>query len=259
MKILRSLASLLIIALLSGCGNNDKNPDARDEKNPSIRKALSQIEARQFGEALMTLEDALEKNPDLARAHLEAAHICRSAPDDLDYPRAIYHYEQYLAKRPDTQKAPLIQKWINQAQVNFVDEIMQSNPTGFMVEVNRLKRENASLRRLVEQYTADTNAVPAQINSAEPIVPPKPAPQPVLQPAPEPIPVVVTPIAEPVRTYTVQKGDTLSAIARKTYSDAKKWNMIYQANRAKMKSASDLKIGQVLIIPSLGEDEKPRG
>jgi LysM repeat protein len=251
MKMFRSLTSLLIIALLSGCGNSDKNPDARDEKNPSIRKALSQIEARQFGEALTTLETALEKKPDLARAHLEAAHICRSAPDSIDYPRAIYHYEQYLAKRPDTQKAPLIQKWIKQAQLNFASEILQSNPTDFMAEVNRLKRENASLRRLVEQYTADTQAEPVQINPAEPVQPPEPAPV-----------VVVAPVVEPpsaVRTYTVQKGDTLSAIARKTYNDAKKWNLIYQANRSKMKNASDLKIGQILIIPSLGEDEKPRG
>lgn len=253
-KHLHILLVLPLVALMAGCGNMEKNPDARDEKNPMVRKALEQIEAQQFGDALQTLEAALDKKPDLARADLEAARIYHMDPENRDLPRAIYHYERYLEKRPDTNKTELIKKWIHQAQLNFAAETLRSNPNDFMAEVNRLKRENAALRRQVEQYTSATNQAPAATEDPQ-LTQPAPqvaaAPQPQAEPKPEPKPAP--------RTYTVQRGDTLSNISRKVYGTSAKWRTIYEANRSKMKSERDLKIGQDLIIPQLGDDEKPRG
>jgi len=50
--------------------------------------------------------------------------------------------------------------------------------------------------------------------------------------------------------YTVQPGDTLSRIARKVYGRSAPWKPIYNANRDKLKSPHNLKVGQVLKIPS---------
>jgi len=50
--------------------------------------------------------------------------------------------------------------------------------------------------------------------------------------------------------YVIQKGDTLGAIASRQLGSAKKWESIYEANRDRMKSPSDLKIGKSLRIPS---------
>jgi nucleoid-associated protein YgaU len=52
------------------------------------------------------------------------------------------------------------------------------------------------------------------------------------------------------RTYTVQPGDTLSAIAQKFYGSANAYNKIFQANRDKLTDADHIRPGQELVIPS---------
>jgi len=51
------------------------------------------------------------------------------------------------------------------------------------------------------------------------------------------------------RTYTVQKGDTLSKISKQYYGDANKYMKIFEANRDKLKDPDKIQIGQVLTIP----------
>lgn len=51
------------------------------------------------------------------------------------------------------------------------------------------------------------------------------------------------------RTYTVKKGDNLSAIAREVYGDASKWKKIHEANRAQIPNPDLIHPGQQLTIP----------
>lgn len=58
------------------------------------------------------------------------------------------------------------------------------------------------------------------------------------------------PKAEPeVKTYTVQKGDSLSKIAKAHYGDANQWRRIYEANRERIKNPDLIQPGWVLTIP----------
>jgi nucleoid-associated protein YgaU len=50
-------------------------------------------------------------------------------------------------------------------------------------------------------------------------------------------------------TYTVQAGDTLSAIAKKFYGNANDYMEIYNANRDQLSDPDKIKPGQVLKIP----------
>ncbi|MSR45203.1 MAG: LysM peptidoglycan-binding domain-containing protein [Phycisphaerales bacterium] len=52
--------------------------------------------------------------------------------------------------------------------------------------------------------------------------------------------------------YAIQKGDTLGAIAARELGSSKKWELIFDANRDRLKSPSDLKIGTSLRIPRVG-------
>ncbi len=53
-------------------------------------------------------------------------------------------------------------------------------------------------------------------------------------------------------TYTVQKGDSLSAIAKKYYGDPNKYNIIYEANKSLIgNNPSIISIGQELVIPGI--------
>jgi nucleoid-associated protein YgaU len=51
------------------------------------------------------------------------------------------------------------------------------------------------------------------------------------------------------RTYTVQKGDTLSKISKEHYGDANKYMKIFEANKDKLKDPDKIQVGQVLVIP----------
>lgn len=49
--------------------------------------------------------------------------------------------------------------------------------------------------------------------------------------------------------YTVRKGDTLSAIAKREYGDASEWRRIYEANRDQIDNPDLIHPGQELRIP----------
>ena len=51
------------------------------------------------------------------------------------------------------------------------------------------------------------------------------------------------------RTYTVQKGDTLSGIAKEMYGEANKYPLIFEANQPMLKDPDRIYPGQVLRIP----------
>ena len=54
------------------------------------------------------------------------------------------------------------------------------------------------------------------------------------------------------QSYTVQKGDTLSHIAKQFYGKAGKWNAIFEANRDQLDDPDRIQPGQVLRIPPAG-------
>ena len=51
--------------------------------------------------------------------------------------------------------------------------------------------------------------------------------------------------------YTVQRGDTLSKIAKQHYGNAMKYPVIFEANRPMLKDPDQIYPGQVLRIPPL--------
>ena len=51
------------------------------------------------------------------------------------------------------------------------------------------------------------------------------------------------------RMYTIGKGDTLFALARRFYSDERKWRDIWNANRDKIPNKDLLPIGMEIVLP----------
>lgn len=62
--------------------------------------------------------------------------------------------------------------------------------------------------------------------------------------------VVVTPEPE-AKFHTVEKGDTLSKIAKEVYGDAMKYPVIFEANKPMLSHPDKIYPGQVLRIPAL--------
>ena len=55
-------------------------------------------------------------------------------------------------------------------------------------------------------------------------------------------------------TYTVKSGDSLSKIAQQLYGDGRKWRAIFEANRDLITNPDLIHPGQVLKIPTIGDD-----
>ena len=54
----------------------------------------------------------------------------------------------------------------------------------------------------------------------------------------------------PMKSYTVQKGDTLSKIAKNFYGEANEYKKIFEANKDQLKDPDKIQPGQELKIPS---------
>jgi nucleoid-associated protein YgaU len=55
------------------------------------------------------------------------------------------------------------------------------------------------------------------------------------------------------QSYTVQKGDTLSDIAKQFYGNANRWKAIFEANRDLLDDPDRIQPGQVLRIPPVSD------
>ncbi len=70
-----------------------------------------------------------------------------------------------------------------------------------------------------------------------------------LQPAPAAEAEAPAPEAPAERTYTVESGDSLSAIAERMYGSAAEWPKIFEANRDQLDNPDLIQPGQTLRIP----------
>jgi nucleoid-associated protein YgaU len=52
------------------------------------------------------------------------------------------------------------------------------------------------------------------------------------------------------KTYVVEKGDSLSKIAKREYGDAQQWRRIFDANRDQIEDPDLIHPGQTLKIPA---------
>jgi nucleoid-associated protein YgaU len=65
------------------------------------------------------------------------------------------------------------------------------------------------------------------------------------------VPEPVAPPEPEKQFYTVKKGDYLSKIAKEVYGDAKKYPVIFEANKPMLKDPDLIYPGQVLVIPPI--------
>ena len=65
----------------------------------------------------------------------------------------------------------------------------------------------------------------------------------------EPAAPLLAATSQAARYHTVAKHDTLYSLARKYYSDQRRWKDIYEANRSEVSDPNRIYVGQRLVIP----------
>lgn len=241
--ILRIVFLFFALVVWSGCGNRVERIERREERDPLIQKALRKKRTMDMDGARDAFMQALDRHPELARAHLELGRLY----DDYyeDYVRAIYHYERYVELRPDAEKKTMVEDFIRSARLSFATTFPHQ-PSGALAEIRSLKNENKMLRRKMDEMLNVAGSQASTGSSLPDTGTSISSPAPTVAAVPTARPAPARPAAD---TYVVQPGDTLSRIARRVYNDSGRWKEIYDFNRGALSSPQSLRVGQTLMIP----------
>ena len=169
-------------------------------------------------------EAALDGSPSSADVHYKLALIY---DDKMNDPlNALHHFKRFLTLEPSGKRAQEVKEFMKRDELNLL-----TNLTGDSMvprsELVRLNNENLSLRKQIGERWAEQKA--AARGKGRPN-------EKIMRTGKE-------------RSYAVQPGDTLASISRKFYKSSARWQRILDANSDILSKPSDLKPGQMLVIP----------
>jgi tetratricopeptide (TPR) repeat protein len=283
------IAGLCALVAFTACEPSRGVQIAQELDEPHFRRGQQLERSNRNQEALEAFMKVIDKrgsDPGAPESHLEAGQIYLNHIKD-PY-SAIYHFKRYLEFRPNSAQAPQVRQLIETAQKDIARGL-PGDPFGARTEkddllqaMDKLKKENDSLRaelaRIgrtpagpaiaaqnpprgnpassgrapVTNYDAGPQPSPADLGSIAATEPVDTPPVPVPNPPPNARPAAPTRPngnAASGRTYTVQKGEGLYAIATKVYGKGNRWHEILEANRDQLATERDLKPGMILKIP----------
>ncbi len=269
MKYLKGVC--LVVFLAAGCDGGGR---LIDDHNPHYLRGIRLRQARQYADSAEAFAKCLRNSPGSASAHLQLAMLYEDhLNSSID---AIYHYRQYLVKRPQGEYAELAAESLLRVQNKMLSVLLENAPElnateadslvdqSAIEELQRIKaqklfllerlqemnRENRALReavaRLSRQPESMRNDVPvaAAAGATATGLPGTPAGQ------------VGTASAE--RLYVVVKGDTLSSVSRETYGSSTFWPALRNYNRDILGDEDILLPGMKLRIPEKSVLEQSR-
>ncbi len=234
---------LILIFLLCAVGCDSSPQTSLDEQSdPHFLSGRSLVSSQDYQGAIEQFEKALISNPRSASAHFELGWL--NEEHVKNYAAAIYHYEQHLRLRPDSDYAGRAKDRIRSCKMDLVKtEVLAPVSQGIQRDLERLNAENLLLKRQIEalqnQIAAAATTPPASTSVA-------PQPIAIAQPrASDPAPPRdSTPAPQRPRTHVVKSGETITSISAKY--DVK-LNVFLAANPRV--DPRRLKVGQVLSVP----------
>ncbi len=286
LEALRSaVAVAIVLALLAGCGVDARRSEREDVRGDGMLHAADKIRTGQFDEALQTYRRVVRRDPDNALAHFELGILLQDHQKDAA--ASLFHFQNYLDLRPDSDKAPLAQERLERARKRLGTDGHRGAPdeganrgisdlqivariealNAQVAERDRtihdLREEIAALQfdndRLGKEVASLDNRLRLLLDDAGAVSrPPSPALRDRTLDGTETAAVERPPAdARPAerrpppgaRTYRVQRGDSLWSIAQKVYGDANRNVDIRNANPGLIGPNDRLREGVVLILP----------
>jgi LysM repeat protein len=269
---------ILIAAVwvLAGC-NQATQEDAQydDSRNPYYKQAQQDLDNDKPTAAAEDYETALSINPRLSGAQYQLGILYGEKLQDPV--SSIFHFRRYLMLAPNADHAANAKEKIDR-ETQALAASTPGTTAQNSDELAKLQADNASLQKQVQDATQTISQLQDRLAQATAAAQTKPQVAEAGSPLPPPAPPVTTappagplralpldatnviatasgpgaavPDAEPHRSYTVVKGDSIWRIAHKMYpGDTKNGvDKIQDANKDAI-GGRPLKIGQVLIIP----------
>ena len=235
-KFLRRSAALLALAagcalLAAGCGG--PGDEAKEARNPLLRKAMEARESGDADRAIALCEKLLRRHPDNSAAHRELALLLDHYRDDA--PGAIVHYRRYLELRPDSAQREAVEEMLHHCEVAYGAHLVQAPDS--------LKRELAVKDARIRELELEVvHLREARDGTGPAIAVPRSAAKDARAKA------AAADTAAP-RTHTVKPGETLATISQRYYGTPARWKDIHQANRDRLPDANRVREGMELTIP----------
>lgn len=233
--ILRS-AAWWIAALLLGATGCQRDSAARESRERCLRRAKAAVRAQDISAAIHWGERAVARRPNSALAHRELGLLYDNGQQD--YVRALYHYQRYLELRPAA------------ADHDAVADRLAHCRTALAAEVAATPAEmKRAIQTRDSRITAlETELAALRAGATLPVKPPR-GKSAAAQAAPAAAPAATAPAAAETQTHVVQSGETLATIATRYYGSPAKWNLIFNANRDRLASPNNVRVGTRLTIP----------
>lgn len=234
---------VMFLSVGGGCVKKVELSDEAEREHPDMKKARELEAAGDTGAAKTVYEFILGRDPFMARAHLDLAFLLDKAGQD--YVGAIYHFRRYLALRPETEKKAMIEDHVRLATLALVGTVF-TNQAAVLTRLGALEGENKTLKiraSNLEGQTVQLRAALVAVRAKYGVVAKK-ASQTV-----DHLDLPVTPPKAVGKMVKVENADTLKKMAARYYGDQGRWREIYDANKKRMKSPGDLRVGQMIYIP----------
>ena len=215
---------MALLCFFSLGGLADCNRMITPRQTQLIKDADAKAAESSYADAINLYEAALDGSPSSAEVHYKLALIY---DDKMNDPlNALHHFKRFLTLEPSGKRAQEVKGFMKRDELTLL-----TNLTGDSMvprsELVRLTNENLSLRQQVSERWAEQKAA-ARVKG-------------------KPNEKMARTGKE--RSYTVQPGDTLASISRKFYKSSVRWQRILDANSDILSKPSDLKPGQMLVIP----------
>jgi tetratricopeptide (TPR) repeat protein len=236
--------SLMGVAFMVSTGCDDgssSNNRTLELEDPEFRQGLLFEKQHEPRRALECFLKVIDSRKGAAESHLEAGRMWLDLKDPLP---AIYHFNQYIRLKPNSEQSLIVKQMIKTAEKLYAQQLpgrpFEPDEIGIADQSERVRKLQIDNDRLKREVTELSRANKTVINS--PVAP---------------MPTKGTDVknqgtaarTSSATTYTVLQNDTLSSISRKFFGTDKRSNDILKANSDKLKSPAALRPGMVLTIP----------
>ena len=123
-RMCHTMSMMIFGAWLAGCDGTGIADAERSERGSALyRKAIAAEQSGDIKEAVRLFNKVLIDEPRSFSAHFQLATLLQD--HEADYFGAIYHYRQYLALRPESEKGTLAQDRIRIAEQMLAPQILK--------------------------------------------------------------------------------------------------------------------------------------
>ena len=228
LALLRLAISATTLTCVVGCNRMMTPRGSQLVKDADTRAAEGD-----FLHAVNLYESALNGSADAADIHFKLALLY---DDRMNEPlNALHHFKRYLTLAPSGVHANEAKNFMKRDELALITS-MSGDSVVTRSEAARLKNENLSLRKDLEERAAQTRLAATNEKGGRGAHSDKATPSP-------------KPGKSTVRSHVVESGDTLFSLSRKYYDSPDRWKDIRRANQKSVDASGKLKVGQTLKIP----------